>query len=194
MASSSPQRITQLLVAWSNGDGSALGQLMPLVYNELRRMAHRHMRNERTCHTLQTTALIHEAYLRLGGYRQVTWRERAQFFAIAAQLMRRILVEYGRASKRVKRGGKEEPFSLDANSVSLPDPCTSEGNRLDILALDEAMTRFEAIRPRQARAVEMHFFAGMKEKEIAEVLNIHVNTVARDLDFARAWLRRELSR
>lgn len=194
MVSSSPQRITQLLVAWSNGDGSALGQLMPLVYDRLRRMAHRQMRKERTGHTLQTTDLIHEAYLQLGRYRQVTWREREQFFAIAAQLMRRILVDYARASKRVKRGGKEKPFSLDANSVSLPDSCTSVGNRLDILALDEALARFEAIRSRQAKVVEMHFFAGMKEKEIAEVLNIHVNTVARDLDFARAWLRRELTR
>ena len=194
MASSSSQRITQLLVAWSNGDGSALGQLMPLVYDQLRRMAHRQMRNERTGHTLQTTALIHEAYLQLGRYRQVNWRERAQFFAIAAQLMRRILVEYARASNRLKRGGKGKPISLDADLVSLPVPCASEDNRLDILALDEAMTRFEAIRPRHARVVEMHFFAGMAEKEIAEVLHIHVNTVARDLDFARAWLRRELTR
>ena len=194
MASSSPQRITQLLVAWSNGDGSALGQLMPLVYDELRRMAHRQIRKERTGHTLQTSDLIHEAYLKLGRYRQVTWRERAQFFAIAAQLMRRILVEYARASMRVKRGGKGQPISLDANSLSLPDPCASEGNRLDVMALDEAMTRFEAIRPRQARVVEMHFFVGMGETEIAEILNIHVNTVSRDLHFARAWLRRELTR
>lgn len=194
MASSSPQRITELLVAWSNGDEAALGQLMPLVYNELRRMARRYMRNERTSHTLQTTALINEAYVRLGGYRRVNWLERAQFFAIAAQLMRRILIEYARSSKRVKRGGNEEPISLDTNSVSLPDACAPEGNRLDLMALDEAMTRLEAIRPRQARVVEMHFFAGMKEKEIAGVLHVHVNTVGRDLDFAKAWLRRELTR
>lgn len=194
MASSSPQRITQLLIAWSNGDEGALGQLMPFVYNELRRMAHRYMRNERTGHPLQTTALIHEAYLRLSGYRQVNWRERAQFFAIAAQLMRRILVEYARAGLRVKRGGRQVTISLDATATSLVEPYTLEGHRLDVIALDEAMTRLQDVWPRKARAVEMHFFGGMAKKEIAEVLNVHVNTIGRDLIFAKAWLRREMTR
>jgi len=193
MASSSPQQITQLLVAWRNGDEAALGQLMPFVYDELRRMAHRQIRKKRTDRVLQTTALIHEAYLRLGGYRQVNWQERAQFFAISATLMRRILVEYARADMRLKRGGKQQPVSLDANFLSLPDS-TSEQHLLDIVALDEAMTRFEALYPRQARVFEMHFFAGLKNKEMAKVLDRHFNTIGRDLDFSRAWLRRELSR
>lgn len=194
MASSSPQQITQLLVAWRNGDEAALGQLMPFVYDELRRMAHKAMRNEHAGHTLQTTALIHEAYLRLSGYQQVNWRERAQFFAISARLMRRILVEYARAAGRAKRGGKKQPISLDASPLSLPDLWVSESLLLDMITLDEAMSRLEALHPRKARVVEMYFFGGMKKEEIAEVLEVHLNTVSRDLDFSRAWLRRELSR
>lgn len=194
MASSSPQQITQLLVAWRNGDEAALGQLMPFVYDELRRMAHRQIRKKRTDRVLQTTALIHEAYLRLGGYRKVNWQERAQFFAISATLMRRILVEYARADMRLKRGGKQQRISLDAHCLSYPDSSTSEEHLLDIVALDEAITRFEALYPRQARVFEMHFFAGMNNKEIAKVLDRHFNTIGRDFDFSRAWLRRELSR
>lgn len=194
MATSSPHEITQLLVAWRNGDESALSQLMPFVYDELRRMAHRQIRKKRTDHVLQTTALIHEAYLRLAGYRRVNWQERAQFFAISATLMRRILVDYARADMRLKRGGKQQPVSLDANFLSLPESSTSEKHLLDIVALDEAMTRFEALYPRQARVFEMHFFAGLNNKEIAKAHNVHFNTIGRDLDFSRAWLRRELSR
>src|SRR6185369_905126 len=139
MASSSPQEITQLLVAWRNGDEAALARLMPFVYDELRRIAHRQIRNKRTDHMLQTTALINEAYLRLGGCRRVNWRERAQFFAISATLMRRILVEYARADMRLKRGGKQQPVSLEANLPSLPDSSTSNEHLLDLVALDEAM-------------------------------------------------------
>ena len=194
MASSSPQEITQLLVAWRNGDETALDQLMPFVYDELRRIAHRHLRKERRGHTLQTSALINEAYLRLQGYRRVKWKERAQFFAASATLMRRILVEYGRARVRVKRGGKEQPISLDASPISIPDSVNSEDLFIEVLALDEAMTRLEALQPRKGKVVEMHFFAGMGKEEIASVLDVHVNTVDRDLVFSRAWLRRELSR
>jgi RNA polymerase sigma-70 factor, ECF subfamily len=194
MASPSPQEITQLLVAWRNGDETALDQLMPFVYDELRRIAHRHLRKERRGHTLQTSALINEAYLRLQGYRRVKWKERAQFFAASATLMRRILVEYGRARVRVKRGGKEQPISLDASSISIPDSVNSEDLFIQVLALDEAMTRLEALQPRKGKVVELHFFAGMGKEEIASVLDVHVNTVDRDLVFSRAWLRRELSR
>jgi RNA polymerase sigma factor (TIGR02999 family) len=194
MASSSPPQITRLLVAWRNGDETALSALMPFVYDELRRLAHRHMRKEREGHTLQTTALIHEAYMRLGDYREVNWQERAQFFAISAKLMRRILIESARARERVKRGGKARPISLDASSLSLTVPSESGEHPLDIIALDEAMTRFEALYPRKAKVVEMHFFACMKEAEIAAVLGVHLNTVSRDLVFAKAWLRRELSK
>ncbi len=194
MVSSSPQRITQLLIAWGNGDEAALEHLMPFVYDELRRIAHRYVRQERAGNTLQTTALIHKAYLRLGGYRAIDWRERAQFFAISATLMRRILVEEARARTRVKRGGKEQPIALDARPLALADPSASEDRLLDMIALDEAMTRLEALEPRKANVVEMHFFAGMKKEEIATILNVHVSTIGRDLDFSRAWLRRELSR
>jgi len=194
MASSSLQEITQLLVAWRNGDETAMDQLMPFVYDELRRIAHRHLRKERRGHTLQTSALINEAYLRLQGYRRVKWKERAQFFAASAALMRRILVEYGRARVRVKRGGKEQPISLDTSSISIPDSVNSEDLFIEVLALDEAMTRLEALQPRKGKVVELHFFAGMGKEEIASVLDVHVNTVDRDLVFSRAWLRRELSR
>ena len=194
MASSSPQEITQLLIAWRNGDETALDQLMPFVYDDLRRIAHRHLRKERRGHTLQTSALINEAYLRLQGYRRVKWKERAQFFAASATLMRRILVEYGRARVCVKRGGKEQPISLDASPISIPDSVNSEDLFIEVLALDEAMTRLEALQPRKGKVVEMHFFAGMGKEEIASVLDVHVNTVDRDLVFSRAWLRRELSR
>lgn len=194
MASCSPQEITQLLVAWRNGDEAALARLMPFVYDELRRIAHRQIRNKRTDHMLQTTALINEAYLRLAGCRRVNWRERAQFFAISATLMRRILVEYARADMRLKRGGKQQPVPLEANLLSLPDSSTSNEHLLDLVALDEAMTRFEALYPRQAKVFEMHFFTGLKNKEIAKAFDVHFNTIGRDLDFSRAWLRREMTR
>ena len=193
MTGSSQPRITELLVDWSNGDETALDRLMPLVYDELRRLARHYMRNERAGQTLQTTALVHEAYLRLAGYKEIKWQERAHFFAIAAQLMRRILVEHARARKRVKRGGDAQTISLDAKTISLADASSASPDQLlDMLALDEAMKRLEAIDPRKAKVVEMRFFAGMENKEIAEVLNVAPNTVIRDWNFAEAWLRREL--
>ena len=137
MTGSSQLRITELLVDWSNGDETALGKLMPLVYDELRRLARHYMRNERQGQTLQTTALVHEAYLRLAGYKEIKWQERAHFFAIAAQLMRRILVEHARARKRVKRGGDAQTISLDAKTISLADASSaSPDQQLDMLALD----------------------------------------------------------
>jgi len=193
MTGSSQQRITELLVDWSNGDQTALDKLMPLVYDELRRLARHYMRNERADQTLQTTALVHEAYLRLTNYKEIKWQERAHFFAVAAQVMRRILVEHARARKRVKRGRDAQPISLDANTISLADASSASRDQLlDMLALDEAMTKLEAIDPRKTKVVEMRFFAGMENKEIAEVLNVAPNTVIRDWNFAEAWLRREL--
>ena len=193
MTGASPEQITQLLVDWSNGDQTALGKLMPLVYDELRRLARHYMRNERQGQTLQTTALVHEAYLRLAGYKEIKWQERAHFFAIAAQLMRRILVEHARARKRVKRGRDAQTICLDAKAISLAEDASASADHfLDMLALDEAMTRLEAIDSRKTRVVEMRFFAGMENTEIAEVLKVSINTVTRDWNFAEAWLRREL--
>ena len=185
--------ITQLLVDWSNGDDTARDKLMPLVYEELRHIARRYMRNERAGQTLQTTALVHEAYLRLADYKEIKWRERAHFFAIAAQVMRRILVERARARKRVKRGGVVPKLSLDAKSLFLATTPSANANHVvDMLALDEAMTKLEAVDPRKTKVVEMRFFGGLENSEIARVLNISPNTVTRDWNFAEAWLRRAL--
>ena len=193
MTESSQQRITQLLVDWSNGNHEALAKLMPIVYRELRRRAHQYLRHERPGRTLQTTELVNEAYLRFADYREIRWRERAQFFAIAAQVMRRILVEHARTRGRLKHGA-------NAQRVSLEDEAVTEGNEssrcedrlLDVLALDEAMAKLEVVDPRKTKVVEMRFFAGMNNQEIAEILNVSPNTVIRDWNFAEAWLRREL--
>ncbi len=184
---------SQQLIDWSNGDETALDKLMPIVYRELRRRAHQCLRNERPGRTLQTTELVNEAYLRLLDYKQIQWRERAQFFAIAAQIMRRILVEHARSRGRVKRGGNAQRVSLEEGTVSLRNRSSDSQSRfLDMLALDEAMARLETIDSRKTRVVEMRFFAGMNNQEIAEVLKVTPNTVIRDWNFAEAWLRREL--
>ena len=198
MTKASPQRITQLLVDWSRGDEAALDELMPLVYQELRRQARHYLRNERAGHTLQTTDLVHEAYLRLADHRNVQWRERAHFFAIAAKIMRRILVERARSRGRVKRGGNAQRVLLEDGVVSLETVPSgrqgdSQGSLLDMLALDHAMQKLEAMNSRKTKVVEMRFFAGMDNKEIAEVLGVATNTVIRDWNFAEAWLRRELA-
>jgi RNA polymerase sigma factor (TIGR02999 family) len=193
MTSSSRERITGLLIDWSNGDETALARLMPLVYQELRRQAHRHLRNERPGHTLQTTDLVHEAYLRLTDYKKMQWQERAHFLAIAAQLMRRILVERARARKRVKRGGDGQRVPLHEVVSMIPGSDRSAESLLDMLALDEALERLQQIDERKRKVVEMRFFAGMANEEIAEVLKIAPNTVIRDWNFAEAWLRRELA-
>ena len=180
--------ITNLLKAWSAGDPAALDQLSQQVYDELRRMARRHMIGERRDNTLQTTALVHEVYLRLVDVTKVEWRHRAQFFAIAAQMMRRILVDAARARVSHKRGGGAVRVNFDETAIVSPEPDRS------IAALDDALAAFAEVAPRQAKVVELRYFGGLQEEEIVEVLKISPRTVRRDWDFARAWLVRELSR
>src|SRR5215831_6926787 len=179
--------VTALLRAWSSGDEAALSQLAEQVYPELRRIARRYMKNERQANTLQTTALVHEVYVRLVDVTQVEWHERAQFFAIAAQMMRRILVDAARARGAHKRGGGGLKVNLDETALLSITPDRS------ILALDEALTAFSEVAPRQAKVVELRYFAGLTEEEIVAVLKISPRTVRRDWDLARAWLLRELS-
>ncbi len=183
----SSAEITALLKAWSGGDEAALGRLTERVYPELRHMARRYMKNERRGNTLQTTDLVHEAYLRLVDVTKVEWRQRAQFFAIAAQIMRRILVDAARRRAADKRGGDAGKVNLDETALLSSAPDRS------ILALDEALTAFSRIAPRQAKVVELRYFGGLTEKEIVAALNISPRTVERDWDLAKAWLFRELS-
>jgi RNA polymerase sigma factor (TIGR02999 family) len=180
--------VTGLLKAWSGGDRAALDRLTPVVYEELRRMARRYMRNERPGNTLQTTALVNEVYLRLVDVKNVDWQHRAQFFAISAQMMRRILVDAARARGSRKRGGGAERVNVDEVAVLSPEP--GEG----IMALDAALEAFAKLAPRQARVVELRYFAGLSEEEIAEVTKTSTRTIERDWQFARSWLMRELSR
>ena len=184
----STNEVTQLLVAWGNGDQTALDQLMPLVYAELHRLAHRHIKKERPGHTLQTSALLNEAFLRLVDQRDVRWQSRAQFFGIAAQMMRRILVDHARAKGRAKRGGSDIRVSLDdANMIA-------KGADLDVIAIDEALERLAKIDEQQSRIVELRFFSGLTVEETAEVLKISPATVKRDWSMAKAWLHREITR
>jgi len=180
--------VTQLLLAWSAGDRAALGRLMPLVFDELRRMARRYLDGEDPRHTLQPTALVHEVYLRLVDRRQVSWQNQAHFFGFAAQLMRRILVEHARGRQTGKRGGGQRPLSIEA-FVDLP-----ERRDLEILRVDEALTALAQKDERQARIVEMKVFGGLEIKEIAEVLGISPTTVKREWATAKLWLFRELSK
>jgi RNA polymerase sigma factor (TIGR02999 family) len=182
-----PQNVTQLLVDWSNGDEQALEKLMPVVYDYLRRQAARYLRRERAGHTLQTTALVNEAYLRLVDQQNVRWQNRAHFFAIAAQAMRRILVDHARVRQAAKRGGDGVRVTLDEAVAP------SDERDLDIVALDEALTRLAAFDPRQARIVELRFFGGLSVEETAEVLSVSAGTVKGDWSIAKAWLRRELT-
>ena len=178
--------ITQLLLAWSEGDQAALERLTPLVYRELRRLAKGYMRQERPGHILQTTALINEAYLRLIDWKQVQWQNRAHFFGVAAQLMRRILVDFARARQQDKRGGAMRQVSLDEAAA------VSVGRAAQFIALDEALDRLAAIDPRRSRMVELRFFGGLSEVEPAEALKVSPRTVRREWSLARAWLHREL--
>src|SRR5262245_33679399 len=181
-----PDTPTALLKSWRNGDGGALDRLMPLVYDELSRVARGAMGGERRDHTLQTRALVHEAYLRLIDA-DVEWRDRAHFFAIAARTMRRVLTDHARQRQRVKRGGERM-------RVPLTDlPSQEPGVSLDLLELDTALTRLEAQDVRLARVVELHFYGGLDYQETGEALGISKATVDRDLRLARAWLRRELN-
>ena len=181
-----PQRVTELLIAWGSGDRAALEELTPLVYGELRRLAHRHLGRERRGHTLQTSALVHEAYLRLIGQKNVEWQGRAHFFGIAARLMRQILVDYARTRNNQKRGG-------DANRVSLDEALlVSDERAAEVVALDEALERLAKVDPRKGRVVELRFFGGLSVEETAEVLAVSPGTVMRDWTLAKAWLHNEL--
>jgi len=179
------QHVTQLLMDWSRGDGDALEQLLPLVQRELRRLASSYMRRERPGHTLQTTALINEAYMRLVD-QQVAWESRAQFFGIAARLMRQILVDHARAQSNAKRGGDRQQVSL-AIAEGLPQKSS------DLLALDDALQNLAAIGPRQSQIVELRYFGGLTVEETAQVLGISTATVERQWRAARAWLHKEMS-
>ena len=181
--------ITQLLRESSGGNREAIDRLMPLVYAELHRQAARYLRRESQGHTLQTTALIHEAYLKLIDQRDVEWQNRAHFFAIAAQAMRRIMVDYARTKRREKRGGSDEKLPLEAALT-----VAVEESSVDLIALDEALTRLAEIDSEQARLVELRYFSGLTLEETAEALNISRATAAREWNVARAWLRRELTR
>jgi RNA polymerase sigma factor (TIGR02999 family) len=183
---SNPAEVTGLLRAWCAGDQSALEGLTALVQGELHRMAHRYMRNERQGHTLQTTALVNEVYIRLVDVKGVNWQHRAQFFAISAHIMRNIMVDAARARRARKRGGVVVRVSLGDDSVA---DCTPDAV---ILAVDDALEAFARIAPRQARVVELRYFGGMSEEESAEVLNCSPRTVRRDWQFAKAWLQHEL--
>lgn len=181
------REITQLLLAWSEGDQAALDQLAPLVYEELRRLAHKYMRRENPGHTLQTTDLVNEAFLRLVDLKRVRWQNRAQFFGIAAQLMRRILVDFARSRHYQKRGGAARQVSLDEAAT------VAKGRSAEFIALDDALESLAAMDPRKSRIVELRYFGGLSVKETAEVLHISPRQVLRDWNLARAWLHRELS-
>ena len=182
-----PENITELLASYGRGDKESLDQLMPIVYDELRRQAARYLRREKAGHTLQTTALIHEAYVRLVDQRNMQWQNRAHFFGIAAQMMRRILVDHARSKKRAKRGGSDIRVSLGDAEVAAKD------QDLDVVALDEALERLARIDEQQSRVVELRFFSGLSVEETAEVMGISKSTVKRDWSMAKAWLHRELS-
>lgn len=186
MPAATPEGVTQLLKAWGNGEQKALDRLIPLVYTELHRLAHRYMDRERSAHTLQPTALVHEMYERLIELKHVSWQNRAHFFGVSAQLMRRILVDYARSRRYTKRGGewRQVPFN-EAVAVF-------RDRQTDIVALDDALCTLSEIDPRKSRVVEMRFFGGMSVKEVAEVLNVSQETVQRDWRLAKAWLLREL--
>ena len=188
MESESPQDVTSLLLKWQHGDQEEIsGKLMPLVYEELRRVARAYLQRERKDHTLQATALVHEAYLRLVDDTKASWKDRAHFYGIAARLMRQILIQHARAHHATKRGGSDQvKLSLD-QAPELGTDCAVE-----LIELDEALVDFTRIYPRKSRVVEMKFFGGMEAKEISEVLQISEKTVTRDWNFARLWLSREL--
>jgi len=188
MSEDSRNDISELLVAWGDGDEAAIERLMPLVYDELKRLAHRYMRGERVGHTLQTTALVNEAYLRLAKWKDVHWQNRAQFFAVSAQMMRRILVDFARERQYQKRGGGALQVSLSEAAAFAGGPET------DLVALDEALTALAKVDLRKAQMVEMRFFGGLSIAEVAEVLKVSEETVNRDWRLAKVWLLRELSR
>jgi len=180
--------VTELLRRWKSGDEEALDRLTPLVYDQLHQLAHQHMRGERADHTLQTSALVNEAYLRLVDHKSVDWQNRAHFFAVSAVLMRRILVDYARERKAAKRGG-------NFHEVTLEDELTFTKERAsELVALDEAIQSLNEIYPRRSKVVELRYFAGLNNKEAAEVLQVSEATIERDWRFAKAWLYREMQK
>ena len=185
MSSASSTNVTQILLEWRNGNEEALKQLMPMVYDELRRLASHYMRSERREHTLQATALVNEAYIRLVDMK-VSWQDRAHFFAVAARLMRRLLVDHARGHHRAKREGDAEKISLD-DAVEV-----SCGPALNVLAVDEALTRLAEFDRRKSEILELRYFGGLNNDEVAEALRVSRATVQRDLRLAKAWLNREL--
>jgi RNA polymerase sigma factor (TIGR02999 family) len=188
----SSESVTQLLVKWSDGDQKALDKLMPLVYNELRRLATNYLRRERQNHTLQPTALVNEAYLKLIDQKNAHWQNRAQFYGVAAQLMRRILVDHARQHQAAKRGGSDQQRLSITSAGRLGGKRLATEPAIDLLALNQALEELTAIDSQQGRIVELKFFGGLSIEETAEVMSIGHATVERDWKMARAWLRRKL--
>jgi len=188
MASDTAAPITQLLVRWNSGEESCLDELIPLLEHELRLIAHRQMRKEREGHTLQTTALVNEAYLKLVDQSRTSWQNRAHFLGVASGLMRRILVDHARGFCRAKRGGAAGHLPLDEDLVFSPAKSAA------LVALDDALEELVRLDPRKAKVVEMRYFGGLSVEEAAEALGVHANTIIRDWSLARAWLKRELAR
>ena len=186
MSTSSSENVTELLVAWSDGDQAALDRLTPLVYNELHRLARRYMRRESPGHTLQTSALVNEAYIRLVDQRDVRWQNRSHFFGIAAQMMRRILVDHARSHGRAKRGGDAQRLSLDATVIM------SKESVVDLVRIDEVLSKLAKFDPQKSRIVEMKFFGGLNTDEVAECLHVSSRTIEREWRKAKAWLKAAL--
>jgi RNA polymerase sigma factor (TIGR02999 family) len=193
-----PGEVTQLLQRWSQGDDAAFDRMLPMVYDELRRMANRHLQRERDGHTLQGTSLVHEVYLRLAEKSPARWESRAHFFGWASTLMRHILIDHARSRQAAKRGGGAEVVSLDAmredrgDAADVPDPAHADGP--DLVAIDQALRRLERLDPQQGRVVELRYFCGLSVAETAEALEVSPATVKREWVTARAWLLRELGR
>jgi len=187
-SSDHPHRPTELLLAWGRGDAEAFDQLVPLVHQELRRLARRHMAHERPDHTLQASALVNEAYLRLIDLKQMQWQNRAHFFAMSARVMRRILVDFARARRNDKRGGGAPKMTLDEALL----PPVEAGH--DLVALDDALHALAAVHPRKSEVVELRYFGGLSLEETAEALHVSIDTVKRDWRFAKLWLLREIKR
>ncbi len=186
MAADSPQEVTQLLLAWREGDEGALEQLVPVVHQELRRLAHRYMAGQRPGHSLQTTALVNEAYLRLVGFGQVRWQDRAHFLGVSAQLMRRVLVDSARSRGSLKRGGADQRMTFDEGLLVSPE------RDEDFIRLDNALRELAEFDERKSKVVEMRFFGGLGVKETAEVLQVSQGTVMRDWKLAKLWLLQRL--
>lgn len=186
LAKSAGDNLTGLLIEWRQGDKAALDKLTPIVYDELRRIAHRYVRRERNGHTLATTALVNEAYVRLAGFQQVTWENRSHFFAVSARVMRHILIDYARRNHYAKRGGGLQRVSFDdaAAEASLMSPVRAR----ELIALDEALDAFAKLDPRKSQVVELRYFGGLTLEETAEVLQVSLMTVRRDWRAAKAWL------